>query len=94
MRLIFGCDAYLYSRNAVLIVLLLQAYTTQTFRRACGVTGKEWPDPGVVRINPTTGVKYLSPFFEYDVTESRNHDFCLSVAKLTDVQMKVSLLCS
>jgi hypothetical protein len=53
--------------------------------------GKEWPDPDIVRINPTTGVKYLTPFFEYDVTDSRNHDLCLTVARLMDVQMKVSL---
>ncbi|KAJ7923895.1 hypothetical protein B0H13DRAFT_2399714 [Mycena leptocephala] len=66
----------------------IQAYATKTLRRACGVMGKEWPDPDIVRINPTTGVKYLTPFFEYDVTDSRNHDLCLTVARLMDMEMK------
>jgi hypothetical protein len=70
-------------------MIFCQVYTTQTLRRACGVMGKEWPDPDIVRINPTTGVRYLTPFFEYDVTDIRNHDLCTTIARLTDVQMKV-----
>ncbi|KAJ7205788.1 hypothetical protein GGX14DRAFT_397487 [Mycena pura] len=34
----------------------IQKYSTQIFRGACGVKGKDWPDPDDVRINPATGV--------------------------------------
>jgi hypothetical protein len=54
------------------------------------VKGKDWPDPEVVRINPATGVQYLSPFFDRDVTDPRNHAICVAVADLVDKEMKVS----
>ncbi|KAF7368243.1 hypothetical protein MVEN_00144400 [Mycena venus] len=67
----------------------IQKYSTQTFRAACGVKGRDWPDPEDIRINPTTGVKYLSPFFECDVTDPRNHAICLAVANQVDNEMKL-----
>ncbi|KAJ6572667.1 hypothetical protein B0H10DRAFT_996746 [Mycena sp. CBHHK59/15] len=67
----------------------IQKYSTQTFRGACGVKGSDWPDPEVVRINPATGVKYLSPFFDCDVTDPRNHVICLSVARCVEKEMKI-----
>ncbi|KAJ7142860.1 hypothetical protein C8R44DRAFT_974368 [Mycena epipterygia] len=38
----------------------IQRYSTQAFRAVCGVKGRDWPDPEVIRTNPTTGVKYLT----------------------------------
>ncbi|KAJ7793369.1 hypothetical protein B0H14DRAFT_2622938 [Mycena olivaceomarginata] len=67
----------------------IQRYTTITFRGACGVRGTEWPDTAAVRVNPATGVKYLSPFFECDVTDPRNHAICVAVAGTVDREMKV-----
>ncbi|KAJ7686753.1 hypothetical protein B0H14DRAFT_2654163 [Mycena olivaceomarginata] len=66
----------------------IQRYTTITFRGACGVRGTEWPDTAAVRVNPATGVKYLSPFFECDVTDPRNHAICVAVAGTVDREMK------
>ncbi|KAJ7352043.1 hypothetical protein DFH08DRAFT_857814 [Mycena albidolilacea] len=69
----------------------IQRYTTITFRGACGVRGTEWPDTAAVRVNPATGVNYLSPFFECDVTDPRNHAICVAVAGTVDREMKDNL---
>ncbi|KAJ7790081.1 hypothetical protein B0H14DRAFT_2298493, partial [Mycena olivaceomarginata] len=50
------------------------------FRGACGVKGNDWPAPVPARVNPATGVKYLSPIFHCDVTDPRNHAICVAVA--------------
>lgn len=63
---------------------------TQTFRRVCGVKGNEWPNPELVRINPTTGVAYLAPIFESKVTDFRNNCIIVEVATQVDAEMKVS----
>ncbi|KAJ7697333.1 hypothetical protein B0H14DRAFT_2649869 [Mycena olivaceomarginata] len=42
-----------------------------------------------VRVNPATGVTYLSPFFECDVTDPRNHAICVAIAGTVDREMNV-----
>ncbi|KAJ7795450.1 hypothetical protein B0H14DRAFT_3554110 [Mycena olivaceomarginata] len=69
----------------------IQKYTTRTFRGACGVKGNDWPAPVPARVNPATGVKYLSPIFHCDVTDPRNHAICVAVADRVDAEMKASL---
>ncbi|KAJ6616801.1 hypothetical protein B0H10DRAFT_2434760 [Mycena sp. CBHHK59/15] len=65
-----------------------QRCSTQTFRGACGIKGKNWPGPAAVRTNPTTGVPYLTPLFNRDVDDPQNHSVCLAVAKVVDTQLK------
>ncbi|KAJ7193719.1 hypothetical protein GGX14DRAFT_297463, partial [Mycena pura] len=60
------------------------------FRIACGVKGKDWPDPNVPRFNPTTNVQYLSPFFDCDVTDPRNLAVCVAVSNQLGEELKVS----
>ncbi|KAJ7938968.1 hypothetical protein B0H13DRAFT_1851143 [Mycena leptocephala] len=62
-------------------------YTTITFRGACGVQGLNWPETAVVRVNPATGVTYLSPLFECGVTDPRNHAICVAIAGTVDREM-------
>lgn len=52
--------------------------------------GKDWPDPEDVRINPATGVKYLSPYFDSNITDPRNRAICLELASRMDAEMMVS----
>ncbi|KAJ7112017.1 hypothetical protein C8R43DRAFT_1242827 [Mycena crocata] len=50
----------------------LQKCVTQAFRRICNVSGKDWPDPDIPRVNSITGETYPTPFFDFDVTDARN----------------------
>ncbi|KAJ6603941.1 hypothetical protein B0H10DRAFT_2078440 [Mycena sp. CBHHK59/15] len=42
---------------------ILQKYVSSTFRRVCGVPGKDWPSPDAMRTNTITGEKY-HPFLQ------------------------------
>ncbi|KAJ7770026.1 hypothetical protein B0H16DRAFT_1306988 [Mycena metata] len=59
------------------------------FRRVCNVNGKVWPDPNIERINPTTGEKYLTPVWQFDVTESRNKFVCETLATQVEAEMRL-----
>ncbi|KAJ7430614.1 hypothetical protein B0H11DRAFT_923609 [Mycena galericulata] len=68
---------------------VIQKCSTQVFRIACGVKGKDWPGPNVPRSNPTTGTEYLSPFFDRDVTDPRNHAVCVAVSSQLGEELKL-----
>ncbi|KAJ7127597.1 hypothetical protein C8R43DRAFT_697223 [Mycena crocata] len=70
---------------------IIRTHVSKTFRRACGVAGKEWPEPGpIARTNPITGEELLTPFFDYPVTDPRNHQILRDIAKQADVVLKSS----
>ncbi|KAJ6600924.1 hypothetical protein B0H10DRAFT_2230644 [Mycena sp. CBHHK59/15] len=70
---------------------LLQKLTTQTFRQVCDVKAKDsWPNPDVVRTDAITGEIYLTPFFDVDVTDTRNQNIFQQVAKQLDEELKSS----
>ncbi|KAJ6564364.1 hypothetical protein B0H19DRAFT_1285779, partial [Mycena capillaripes] len=60
------------------------------FRKACNVRGKDWPDAEIPRSNPTTGEKYLTPFFDFDVKYPQNDVILRAVAKQVERQLKSS----
>ncbi|KAF7377326.1 hypothetical protein MSAN_00153400 [Mycena sanguinolenta] len=66
----------------------IQTLSTKLFRGACGVKGRDWPDPDTIRINPSTGVRYLSPVFPEDVNHPRNHAICVAVAAIVGEELK------
>ncbi|KAJ7148862.1 hypothetical protein C8R46DRAFT_1199019 [Mycena filopes] len=66
----------------------LQSYVTKTFRRVCHVSGKDWPDPDVVRINPVTHETYPSPFFAFEISDPRNQRLIGDVARQVDVELR------
>ncbi|KAF8181190.1 hypothetical protein K438DRAFT_1768027 [Mycena galopus ATCC 62051] len=66
----------------------LQRYSTQLLRGACGIKGKDWPDPAAPQVNPTTGVAYLTPLFDADVTDAHNDSIFLDFAKVLDRQLR------
>ncbi|KAJ7443280.1 hypothetical protein FB451DRAFT_950517, partial [Mycena latifolia] len=56
-------------------------YVSQTFRSVCGVTAKDaWPDPNILRVNEVTNEIYLTPFFDFGVTDPRNIQIFTAVA--------------
>ncbi|KAJ6484591.1 hypothetical protein C8R45DRAFT_1098750 [Mycena sanguinolenta] len=59
---------------------LLAGYVTKAFRRLCDVSGKQWPDPNIIRTNPETRQVYPTPFFSAEVTDHRNMAFVSDVA--------------
>ncbi|KAJ7904888.1 hypothetical protein B0H13DRAFT_2024525, partial [Mycena leptocephala] len=61
---------------------VFQKYTTKAFRRFCHVQGNDWPDPTVARTNPITHQTYPTPFFHFDVTDTRNEQIIKGVARL------------
>jgi hypothetical protein len=63
---------------------------TTRFRNAFNVTGKQWPDPEISRTNPTTGEKYLTPFFDFDVKYPKDDVILRAVAKQVERELKVS----
>ncbi|KAJ7498343.1 hypothetical protein B0H11DRAFT_1641763, partial [Mycena galericulata] len=64
--------------------------TTQTFRRVCDVKAKDsWPKPDIVRTDAITGETFLTPFFDVDVTDTRNQNICQQVAKQLDAELKL-----
>ncbi|KAJ7830964.1 hypothetical protein B0H13DRAFT_2213170 [Mycena leptocephala] len=61
---------------------VLQKYTTKACRRYCHVEGNDWPDPTVARTNPITHQTYPTPFFQFDVSDTRNEQIIKGVARL------------
>jgi hypothetical protein len=62
------------------VLIEIQKYVTQAFRRYCHVSGKDWPDPSVIRTNPITHETYPAPYFDFDVTDARNDALFRKVA--------------
>ncbi|KAJ7760253.1 hypothetical protein DFH07DRAFT_1022022 [Mycena maculata] len=50
----------------------LQGFISKLFRRVCDVPDGRWPDPELIRVNPTTNEIYPTPFFGVRVDEERN----------------------
>ncbi|KAJ6608926.1 hypothetical protein B0H10DRAFT_512737 [Mycena sp. CBHHK59/15] len=60
----------------------VQRYVSNTFRNACGIgTQDDWPETDIQRVNELTGEIYLTPYFKFGVTDTRNIHIFAAVAK-------------
>lgn len=63
----------------------------KNFRLVCGVkdTGDPWPDPNEARNDSNTRESFLTPYFERDVTYSKNQEYIKKVTELVENELKV-----
>ena len=66
----------------------------KNFRLVSGIKdiGDPWPDPNEARYDPDTQEKLLTPYFDQDVTYSKNQEYIKKVTQLVERELEVKHL--